>query len=74
MIHERKMIIFKSEILEILNDNIFTFDSSGKWFDELSIVLSDFFEVDLITYFVFDTNLFLKTEWNESNLQKQKAN
>lgn len=72
MIHERKMIIFKSEILEILNDNIFTFDSSGKWFDELSIVLSDFFEVDLITYFVFDTNLFLKTEWNESNLQKQK--
>lgn len=73
MIHERKMIIFKSEILEILNNNIFTFDSSGKWFDELSIVLSDFFEVDLTTYFVFDTDLFLKLEWNESIFQKQKA-
>ena len=42
------------------------FDSSGKWFDELSIVLSEFFDVDLATYFIFDTDLFLKLEWNES--------
>ena len=59
--------------MEILNDNIFAFDSNGKWFDELSIVLSEFFEVDLTTYFVFDTDLFLKIEWNESIFQKQKA-
>ena len=46
---------------------------SGKWFDELSIVLSEFFEVDLTAYFIFDTDLFLKLEWNDVNFQKQNA-
>ena len=39
------MTDLKSTILDIWNENVFTHESSIKWFENLKVVLSDFFDI-----------------------------
>ena len=44
---ENTIIGFKSRILDIWNENVFTHESSIKWFDDLKNILFEFFDIQL---------------------------
>lgn len=63
----------KSKMFDILNENVFTHDTTIKWFEDLKTILSDFFDIQHATYYIFDTDTFLQLQWNHSWMKKMKA-
>lgn len=63
----------KSRILDIWYENVFNHESSYDWFEDLKEILSEFFNVQVANYFIFDTDTFLQLQWNHSLAKKLNA-
>ncbi|TQR18433.1 diguanylate cyclase domain-containing protein [Psychrobacillus vulpis] len=70
---EQIMVQLKSRILDIWNKNVLIHESSIKWFADLKIILSEFFDVRVANYFIFDADTFLQLQWNHSLTKKLNA-
>jgi len=73
MEQENKIIHFKSRILDIWNENVFTHESSIKWFEDLKNILFDFFDIQEAKYYIYDAETFLQLSWNHSFTKKLNA-
>ncbi|WP_277585539.1 GGDEF domain-containing protein [Psychrobacillus antarcticus] len=63
----------KSAILDIWNESVFTHESSNKWFEDLKVVMLDFFDIQKAEYFIYDSETFLQLSWNHSFTKKLNA-
>lgn len=63
----------KSAILDIWNESVFTHESSNKWFEDLKVVMLDFFDIQKAEYFMYDSETFLQLSWNHSFTKKLNA-
>lgn len=70
---ENTIIGFKSRILDIWNENVFTHESSIKWFDDLKNILFEFFDIKEAKYYIYDAETFLQLSWNHSFAKKLNA-
>ncbi|MEK5147724.1 MULTISPECIES: sensor domain-containing diguanylate cyclase [Psychrobacillus] len=70
---ENTIIGFKSRILDIWNENVFTHESSIKWFDDLKNILFEFFDIQEAKYYIYDAETFLQLSWNHSFAKKLNA-
>ncbi|WP_342598626.1 diguanylate cyclase [Psychrobacillus sp. FSL H8-0483] len=73
MKNEVNMILLKSRILDIWNENVFTHESSAKWLEELKVILTEFFDVEFANYYIYDTDTFVQLKWNHSLSKKLNA-
>ena len=70
---ENKIIHLKSRILDIWNENVFTHESSIKWFEDLKNILFEFFDIQEAKYYIYDADTFLQLSWNHSFTKKLNA-
>jgi len=70
---ENTIIGLKSRILDIWNENVFTHESSIKWFDDLKNILFEFFDIKEAKYYIYDAETFLQLSWNHSFAKKLNA-
>lgn len=70
---ENTIIGFKSRILDIWNENVFTHESSIKWFDDLKNILFEFFDIKEAKYYIYDAETLLQLSWNHSFAKKLNA-
>ncbi|MEI4769261.1 diguanylate cyclase [Psychrobacillus sp. FJAT-51614] len=63
----------KCRILDIWYENVFNHESSYNWFEDLKEILSEFFNVQVANYFIYDTDTFLQLQWNHSLAKKLNA-
>ncbi|MET0959463.1 MAG: diguanylate cyclase [Psychrobacillus psychrotolerans] len=70
---ENKIIGLKSRILDIWNENVFTHESSIKWFEDLKNILFEFFDIKEAKYYIYDAETFLQLSWNHSFAKKLNA-
>lgn len=73
MKNDVNMILLRSRILDIWNENVFTHESSAKWFEDLKVILTEFFDIEFANYYIYDTDTFVQLKWNHSLSKKLNA-
>lgn len=72
MKNDAKLTLIKSRILDICNENILIHDSTMKWFDDLRVVLAEFFDVEMAHYFIYDVNTFIPLKGGQPSPEKHR--
>ncbi|MFJ8063374.1 diguanylate cyclase domain-containing protein [Psychrobacillus sp. NPDC096426] len=64
------MTLIKSRILDVYSENLLTTGTTIKWFNDLKNILSEFFDVEKVHYFIFDIDTFKPLRKNHSYSKK----
>ncbi|TQR09675.1 sensor domain-containing diguanylate cyclase [Psychrobacillus soli] len=64
------MLLIKSRILDVYNENLLANGTTINWFDDFKIILSEFFDVDMVHYLIFDLDTFRPLRANHSYTPK----
>jgi len=67
------LLLLKSRMFDIWNEHAFSHDSSAKWFEDLRIILTEFFDINESDYYINDTNTFVQVNWDNSFFQLRKV-
>lgn len=63
---------FKGRVFDLWTDYTFSQDSEINWFEELKVLLAEFFDVRFATYYKQDAHTFIQLNWNHSLIKKEK--
>ena len=64
---------FKGRVFDLWTDYTFSQDSEINWFEELKVLLAEFFDVRFATYYKQDAHTFIQLNWNHSLIKKREA-
>ncbi len=73
MENDASLLLFKSRMFDIWNKYAFSHESSAKWFEDLKVLLTEFFDIQDANYFICDSNTFVQLKWNHSFAKKRNA-
>lgn len=64
---------FKGRVFDIWTDYTYSQDSNTKWFEELKVLMAEFFDARFISYYIQDAHTFIQLNWNHSLIKKREA-
>lgn len=64
---------FKGRVFDLWTDYTFSQYSETNWFEELKVLLAEFFDVRFATYYKQDAHTFIQLNWNHSLAKKREA-
>ncbi|SER91340.1 sensor domain-containing diguanylate cyclase [Psychrobacillus sp. OK032] len=64
------MMHIKSRILDVYNENLLVNGTTMKWFNDLKIILSEYFGVEMAHYLIFDLDTFSPLRENHAYTKK----
>ena len=65
------LLLLKGRMFDIWNEYSFSHESSAKWFQDLRVLLTEFFDIQEANYYINDTNTFVQVNWNSTFFQKR---
>lgn len=73
MANEIDLTKFKGRVFDLWTDHTFIQYTETNWFEELKVLLAEFFDVRFATYYKQDAHTFIQLNWNHSLIKKREA-